>query len=604
MLPFSLGFDCPILTLVKSKYLKFIISFMKPIAIMAAVVLLAILTIVSSSSIVASGSSPGAPSPSAPVTQDSSPITIMAINHSFVSYNTTKTSYGTVTFPSGPFSDIMLFYENIYVSNPWDYSYQVLLNGVQVASGNTYELQNTTVSENITQYYSVIVGKTVNVTAITAEWEPSYSAYQSVWFVLYPGQEPSNIPNVVIPVRITQPFNPSKNTFPHNVLIPYNTSQVFNVTFPRNVSAGYLNLYLLQNGNDEGWYSNQPPFREFTVSIDNTVVAEIWPYPNIQTGGWDLFLWQPITAIGALLDKPYTFNLAPYVSLLNGTQLVNITVVNNEALWIRPALNFMLFVQNATVHSTFSSQWEETNVYNQTPATNMTTQSIPENATWLNDSQVVHQSLVSSAKTSFGSNTVMSYENITNYVVATSHEYDPSDNIVMPYGTGYLVPYNQTFSYEDMINISTVFINTSSHGTSRYSLNEHMVYTVSMTFIENIVLSSNGSLSAIIIQDNMQQGRYIYREIVRSNQSSLTVRVELSNDQVAGIGAFQGVISNGVITQMTYNHASTWRVDINTASTYVNGITETAGYETIQYAENNSTVNRDGVLIIDQNVTL
>ena len=101
--------------------------------------------------------------------QNSTPIMLVAFQHELVSHNTTTVSSGYVNFPNGNFSKIILYYENIYKSNPWDYSYAIVLNGVQVASGNTYEMQNTTVSENITDYYSILVGKNVSVKAYTAE---------------------------------------------------------------------------------------------------------------------------------------------------------------------------------------------------------------------------------------------------------------------------------------------------------------------------------------------------------------------------------------------------------------------------------------------------
>ncbi len=533
----------------------------------------------------------------------SSPITVMAINHEYVSHNTTGESYGTVTFPSGSFSKIVMYYENFYVSNPWDYSYQVKVNGVQIAAGNTNESQNTTVHQNVTGYYSTIVGQTVNVTAYTSEWERNYSAYQSVWFILYPGGKP-NVPNVVIPVPITNSFAPSKNTCPHNVLIPYNTSQVFNVTFPANVTSGHINFYALQNGNDEDWYANQPPFREFIVSINGTTVAKMWPYPNVQTGGWDLFLWQPITATGALLDHPYTFNLDPYVSLLHGTKSVNVTIVNNEDLWIRVALNFMLYTTNSTVNSTFSSRWTEKNVYNQTPATNMTTESIPTSAEWLNDTQTVREDLNAFSRTSYGSVVAMRNYNITNYFSAYGHEFDPNDNIAVPYGTGYLLEYNDTFGYVDMINITTTGTIIDGNIVTHTSSSEHLIYTVSMAFTEDLVLSHNDSLVAIIVKDNAQQSRYEFDQISRITGGKIYVKSVIDDDALAGYGAFDGQIVNGVITKMYYNHAATFKTEIYSNSVYNNGSMHSTGYEKALYAVNNSTINRDGIMILDRHIIL
>ena len=533
-----------------------------------------------------------------------SPITLVAFTNELVSHNTTTVSSGYVNFPSGNFSEIELYYENIYKSNPWDYSYAIVLNGVEVASGNTYEMQNTTVSENITEYSSILLGRNVSVKAYTAEWEPGYAAYQSVWFVLYPGKRPANIPDVVVPVVNNIGIYTPKNPIPNNVLIPYNVSRLYNVTFPNNTTSGYLNLYALQNGNDEGWYSNQPPFREFVISVNGTIIARIWPYPNVQTGGWNLFNWQPIHAIGALLDKPYVFNLNPYAYLLKGRKVVNITVVNDEDQWIRVGLNFMLYTGgNYTYHSW--GYWNISNQYTQTPATNMTTESIPTNATWLNDSDYVWEHLTLVTDYNYSNFKVKEYENITNHVAAYSMMYDPNFNIVQPYGSGYLIPFNQTFSYKDYIN--STYIQRTFNSTGSYSISKYVsrIYYISMKFTYDILLAKNGSLSGIILSDNIVQQRFIQSNTIYDNNTDIYVRTTLSNDIVSGSGGFEGVIVNGVIVNLTYNYAYTTRINIyyTYASWNLNAYSS-SGYEQILEAVNNSTVNRDGVLILNKIIML
>ncbi len=519
-----------------------------------------------------------------------SPITLTAFTDQLVSHNTTTVSTGVVQFPNGSFSKIVLYYENVYKSNPWDYSYAIVLNGVQVASGNTYEMENTTVSENITEYYSVIVGKTVTVQAFTAEWEPGYAAYQSVWFVLYPGNEPKNIPNYVVSIRPNNGFYTPKNAFPNNVLIPFNVSQTFNVTFPENTTGGYLNLYMLQNGNDEGWYANQPPFREFIISVNSTVVARIWPYPNIQTGGWNLFNWQPIHAIGALLDKPYVANLNIYASILRGQKQVNITVLNDEDQWIRPALNFMLYTGQPTKME-FNSTWTINNSYVQIPATNMTTESIPSNATWLNDSQVVHE--IGTSWAMGGGN--IYYLNISNYVNAKSKMYDPSFNIVQPYGNQLLIPFYQDFSYMDEINASYT-VHYGGNGTFE-KIDTKDIYTVAMNFTYDIIIYSNGTVAGIIVGDQLSQSRFIQSSVTIVNASNFYVNTSLNYSIVTGSGGFEGIINNGVIVNLTYNHAYTMRTNEYYYAEISNGQHRYWGFLQILIATNNSTTVRNGILV-------
>ncbi len=537
--------------------------------------------------------------------QNSTPIMLVAFQHELVSHNTTTVSSGYVNFPNGNFSKIILYYENIYKSNPWDYSYAIVLNGVQVASGNTYEMQNTTVSENITDYYSILVGKNVSVKAYTAEWEPGYAAYQSVWFILYPGKKPATLPDKIVPVLNNTGIYTPKNPIPNNVLIPYNVTKTYTVVFPDNTTAGYLNLYALQNGNDEGWYANQPPFREFVISVNGTVIARIWPYPNVQTGGWNLFNWQPIHAIGALLDKPYVFNINPYAYLLRGQKVVNLTVVNDEDQWIRVGLNFMLYTgQNYTFSS--SGNWTMNNIYDQTPPTNLTSQSIPSNATWLNDTDYVWEHLAIKTIYYYPHYGTVEYENITNHVNAFSKMYDPSFNIVLPYGSGYIILFNQTFSYKDYINTSYVQTIYNSTGIYKQSIYASMVYYISMKFTYDILLAKNGTITGIIVSDNIIQQRFIQTNVIYQNNSQSYVRTTLSNDIVSGSGNFQGVIVNGVIVNLTYNYAYTSRVNIYyTYATWTPGQqTSSYGYEQILEAINNSEVSRDGVLVLNETIIL
>jgi len=44
--------------------------------------------------------------------------------------------------------------------------------------------------------------------------------------------------------------------------------------------------------------------------------------------------------------------------------------------------------------------------------------------------------------------------------------YDPSFNIVLPYGSGYILLFNQTFSYKDYINTS--YVQTIYNSTGIY----------------------------------------------------------------------------------------------------------------------------------------
>ena len=252
----------------------------------------------------------------------------------------------SVVFPTGSFSRITVTFFCTYVSNPFDTSFIVEVDNVQIIAGNTLELENTSVTQNVTDYYSILQG-TASVLVTCPQFNPGYSSYLSAWFTFYGGTKAPQ-PNVVLPAFTSAAFPTPGNAFPVNVPIPFNVSRYANVTFPSDITNAYINFYEQQNGNDEFWYTFQPPFREFRIFINGTLVDTTQPYPNIQTGGGDLFLWHPILAIGAELYPPHVIQLAPYLSLLHGKQMIQVEVLQDENLWIRVALNFMITTGSPT----------------------------------------------------------------------------------------------------------------------------------------------------------------------------------------------------------------------------------------------------------------
>jgi peptide N-acetyl-beta-D-glucosaminyl asparaginase amidase A len=102
------------------------------------------------------------------------------------------------------------------------------------------------------------------------------------------------------------------------------------VTFPRNLTRAYLELYLKGNSCDEFWFGSQPDdfagpnglcgggaFREVQVSIDGQLAGIAWPFPFIFTGGVNPWLWRPIPAVNAFDMPPQVVDLTPYVGLLD-----------------------------------------------------------------------------------------------------------------------------------------------------------------------------------------------------------------------------------------------------------------------------------------------
>jgi hypothetical protein len=116
-------------------------------------------------------------------------------------------------------------------------------------------------------------------------------------------------------------------------------------TFPQNVEAAYLDVFLEPQSNDEFWYTCFPnvlaqkldncggtAFREGEVTVDGQPAGVAPVYPYIFTGGIDPYLWIPIPGVTTLDFQPYRVNLTPFAaSLDDGNQhTIAVSVYNDD----------------------------------------------------------------------------------------------------------------------------------------------------------------------------------------------------------------------------------------------------------------------------------
>jgi hypothetical protein len=116
-------------------------------------------------------------------------------------------------------------------------------------------------------------------------------------------------------------------------------------SFPNNVQAAYLDVFLEPQNNDEFWYSCFPNdlagkldncggtgFREGEVSVDGQPAGVVPVYPYIFTGGFDPSLWIPIPGVNALNFKPYRIDLTPFAATLDdgNPHTVSVSVFNDD----------------------------------------------------------------------------------------------------------------------------------------------------------------------------------------------------------------------------------------------------------------------------------
>lgn len=116
-------------------------------------------------------------------------------------------------------------------------------------------------------------------------------------------------------------------------------------SFPTNVRAAYLDVFLESQSGDEFWYTCFPndlaqklnncgntAFREGEVSVDGQPAGVVPIYPWIYTGGIDPYLWVPIPGVETLNFKPYRIDLTPFAAQLDdGNQhTIAVSVFNDD----------------------------------------------------------------------------------------------------------------------------------------------------------------------------------------------------------------------------------------------------------------------------------
>lgn len=116
-------------------------------------------------------------------------------------------------------------------------------------------------------------------------------------------------------------------------------------SFPTNVRAAYLDVFLESQGGDEFWYTCFPndlaqklnncgntAFREGEVSVDGQPAGVAPVFPWIYTGGIDPYLWIPIPGVETLNFKPYRVDLTPFAAQLDdgNPHTISVSVYNDD----------------------------------------------------------------------------------------------------------------------------------------------------------------------------------------------------------------------------------------------------------------------------------
>ncbi|MEV0645327.1 peptide-N4-asparagine amidase [Phytomonospora sp. NPDC050363] len=115
---------------------------------------------------------------------------------------------------------------------------------------------------------------------------------------------------------------------------------VGDVTLPRNSEKLIADVYATGSGGgcEEFWYFTAPaegyscpnpegPYREVQVLVDGELAGIAAPFPHVYTGGWsNPYLWYTLPAPRAFDVRPISYDLTPFLGLLNDGRTHQVTV--------------------------------------------------------------------------------------------------------------------------------------------------------------------------------------------------------------------------------------------------------------------------------------
>jgi hypothetical protein len=229
--------------------------------------------------------------------------------------------YVNETPAGGPWDSVVLNYTGTAVNGVYDSSYRAYVSGAQVLFGTTPEYGTWTVLDNLTEY-EALLEPGANFTFILSAATLGGYFETSLTLSFYPAPAGAPVPSEpteVVPLWSKQFVKPTATTV------------TANSTVPDNASAVTLELWAYGFQNDEFWWAAASPARSVDISVDGSPFAAVYPFPYVNTGGVDLFLWRPIPAVFTLSDRPYDVNLTGALGALTGRHTYTATIGNRDA---------------------------------------------------------------------------------------------------------------------------------------------------------------------------------------------------------------------------------------------------------------------------------
>jgi Peptide N-acetyl-beta-D-glucosaminyl asparaginase amidase A len=230
------------------------------------------------------------------------------------------------TLPAGSWERIVLNYTGEVIGNVYDSSYRLYVDRVPVLFGTTPEYGIWGVTKDLTEYAAILRGVT-NITFLLGAATLGGHFVSNLSLAFYPeppGAPPPTEANVVLPLWYSTALTPTQPVAYQDVVVP------------SNASAARLELWEYGFNPDEFWYSQDPAYRALTVAIDGSPIVTEYPFPFVNTGGIDLFLWRPVTAVATVNDPPREFDLTGALGMLEGARnfTINFSGISSGSRWI------------------------------------------------------------------------------------------------------------------------------------------------------------------------------------------------------------------------------------------------------------------------------
>ncbi|KAA0066768.1 peptide-N4-(N-acetyl-beta-glucosaminyl)asparagine amidase A [Cucumis melo var. makuwa] len=318
------------------------------------------------------------------VTPKAKPCSLLVLHHDFAYTYGKPPVLADYTPPSHcsftKFSKIVLEWKATCRGRQFDRIFGVWLGGVEILRSCTAEPRATgivwTVQKDITRYNSLLSKNQTLAVYLGNLVDKTYTGIYNVKIHIhfYPEEEGFG-GNGVYSEKLGSAYDSDSRAdliLPISRNLPLNDGLWFEVQnstdvqlkefeIPQNVYRALLEVYVSFHENDEFWYSNLPndyivannltdtpgngPFREVLVDLDGDIVAAVWPFTVIYTGGVNPLLWRPISGIGSFNLPSYDIELTPFLgNLLDGkghsfgfrvTHALNVWFINaNLHLWL------------------------------------------------------------------------------------------------------------------------------------------------------------------------------------------------------------------------------------------------------------------------------